>query len=180
MFKEDEAKTKKIDIVWGGLKVGPLFLPAGFKPNQEIPKDLEKLQADFMKQDLLKVEKGEMGKFIREFAEKRGYEVAENFYEQGLGESLSAQEEEKFKAALKEGKVDFVYRKKDGTERPATGALNPDIIGAEFGDREFDQAKKKRFVPPTVMVYWDCGAKGFRSFVKDNFVSWTKPGDGDK
>lgn len=42
MAKEDK-KTKTIDIEWGGLKVGPVFLPKGFKDGQKVPEDLEKL-----------------------------------------------------------------------------------------------------------------------------------------
>lgn len=179
MAKEDK-KTKTIDIEWGGLKVGPVFLPKGFKDGQKIPEDLEKLQKEFMKQDLAKVKPAEMGKFVREFAEKKGYEVAENFYERDLQEAMSEDEEKEFKEALRKGEVEFVYMKKDGTERKAKGTLNPEIIDAAFDDKKLDQAKKKRFVPPTVMVYWDCDAKAFRSFIKDNFVSWTKPEDGDK
>lgn len=34
--------------------------------------------------------------------------------------------------------------------------------------------KKKHFVPPTVFVYWDLDAGGFRSFRKDNFIKFKK------
>ena len=136
-----------------------------------------KLREEFIKQDLAKVKPNEMGKFVREFAEKKGYEVVENFYEQNLQEALSEEEEEEFKEALKKGEVEFTYLKKDGSERKAKGTLNPEIINAQVDDKKIDQAKRKHFVPPTVMVYWDCDAKGFRSFIKDNFVSWTKPED---
>ena len=83
-----------------------------------------------MKQDLTKVKPNEMGKFVREFAEKKGYEVVENFYEQNLQEALSEEEEEEFKEALKKGEVEFTYLKKDGSERKAKGTLNPEIINA--------------------------------------------------
>jgi len=79
--------------------------------------------------------------------------------------------------------------KKDGTERKAKGTLNPDLIGVNLDDKKLDQAKRKHFVPPTVMVYWDLQPPpkdgkerkpGFFSFIKDNFVSWTKPENEDK
>jgi len=92
MAKKDE-KTKTIDIEWGGLRVGPVFLPKGFEANQEVPEDLKKLRSKFMRQDLASVKPSEMGKFIREFAEENGYEVAKNFYEQNLQEALSEDEE---------------------------------------------------------------------------------------
>ena len=39
--------------------------------------------------------------------------------------------------------------------------------GAKATDKKVEDGKKKRFVPPTVIVYWDLEAAGFRSFRKD-------------
>ena len=65
---------------------------------------------------------------------------------------------------LGEGRVWFVYRKEDGTEREACGTLCPGI-STEFDSYELKDSKKKADKWPTEQfVYWDLVKQGFRTF----------------
>lgn len=111
---------------------------------------------------------------MRDFAEERGYEVEDNVYlDTQLRESMSEAVEKKFLEALKAGKVKFSYKKVDGSTREAVGTLKPELMKkAEATDKKIADGKKKHFVPPTVLIYWDLEAAGFRSFRKENFIKY--------
>lgn len=62
---------------------------------------------------------------MRDFAEDRDYEVEDNVYlDARLFESMSEAKEKEFREAMKEGPVEFEYRKVDGSVRKAKGTLN--------------------------------------------------------
>lgn len=111
---------------------------------------------------------------MRDFAEERGYEVEDNVYlDTQLHESMSEAVEKKFLEALKAGKVEFSYKKVDGSTREAVGTLKPELMKkAEATDKKIADGKKKHFVPPTILIYWDLEAEGFRSFRKANFIKF--------
>lgn len=111
---------------------------------------------------------------MRDFAEERGYEVEDNVYlDTQLRESMSSAEEKKFLEALKAGKVEFSYKKVDGSTREAVGTLKPELMKkAQATDKKIADGKKKHFVPPTILIYWDLEADGFRSFRKANFIEY--------
>jgi len=115
---------------------------------------------------------------MRDFAEDRGYEVEDNVYtDSKLNESMTEAVEKEFLEALHAGEVEFKFKKKDGTTREARGTLKADLMDIEpkATDKKVEDGKKKHFVPPSVIVYWDLDSKAFRSFRKDNFISWEKP-----
>ena len=64
------------------------------------------------------------------------------------------------KAALKAGKVEFSYTKKDGSHRPATGTTNSAFFQYE--------RKTDRPTPRTLVTYFDVEANAFRSFHAKN------------
>ena len=71
---------------------------------------------------------------------------------------------------LGEGRVWFVYRKEDGTEREACGTLCPGI-STEFDSYELKDSKKKQDKWPTEQfVYWDLEKQGFRTFKASRLV----------
>lgn len=71
---------------------------------------------------------------------------------------------------LGEGRVWFVYRKEDGTEREACGTLCPGI-STEFDNYELKDSKKKQDKWPTEQfVYWDLEKQGFRTFKASRLV----------
>lgn len=98
---------------------------------------------------------------------------------------MSEDELKEFKRLLYAGEVSFVYNKKDGSERPAKGTMNPDIlrekgvpVPEENGEQSVQQQepkfKKARKLPADSVLYFDLEADGFRSFKKDNLVSFEK------
>ena len=71
---------------------------------------------------------------------------------------------------LGEGRVWFVYRKEDGTEREACGTLCPGI-STEFDNYELKDSKKKADKWPTEQfVYWDLEKQGFRTFKASRLI----------
>ena len=71
---------------------------------------------------------------------------------------------------LGEGRVWFVYRKEDGTEREACGTLCPGI-SEEFDSYEVKGSKKKADQWPTeVFVYWDLERQAFRTFKASRLI----------
>ena len=71
---------------------------------------------------------------------------------------------------LGEGRVWFVYRKEDGTEREACGTLCPGI-STEFDSYELKDSKKKQDKWPTEQfVYWDLEKQDFRTFKASRLV----------
>lgn len=159
--------SKKVcSIVWDGLKEGPKY--SGKDP------ELKKMTEEFLSKHGSMQDAKKFGEEMRDFAEERGYEVEDNVYlDSGLNESMSEAVEKKFLEALKAGKVKFEYKKVDGTTRKAEGTLKPELMdGAKATEKKVEDGKKKRFVPPTILIYWDLEAKGFRSFRKENFIKY--------
>lgn len=90
-----------------------------------------------------------------------------------------------FQKRLYDEEIEFVYLKKDGSERPAHGTMNPDILrkhgipapekNAETSVKQ-EEAKVKRAhrLPADSILYFDINSDGFRSFKKDNLVSFEK------
>lgn len=71
---------------------------------------------------------------------------------------------------LGEGRVWFVYRKEDGTEREACGTLCPGI-STEFDSYELKDSKKKQDKWPTEQfVYWDLEKQDFRTFKASRLI----------
>lgn len=67
---------------------------------------------------------------------------------------------------LREGIVDFVFIKKDGTVRSAKGTLLAEHLPAPKTDSDSTPHKQNE----NVMVYFDMDKKSFRSFVKESFI----------
>jgi hypothetical protein len=90
-----------------------------------------------------------------------------------------------FQKRLYAGEVEFVYNKKDGSERKARGTMNPDILRehgiptpqekAEDSVKQEETKVKRKFkLPADSILYFDIEADGFRSFKRDNLVSFEK------
>ena len=75
-----------------------------------------------------------------------------------------------FKKALHEGEVEFKYTKKDGSERTARGTLNIEVMGEENAPT----GTSERTYSDNVIRYYDLNSEGWRSFVIENLVEWTK------
>lgn len=156
---------KACSIVWNGLKDGPAY--EGKSP------ELKKMTKEFLASHGQMKDPEEFGQAMRDFAEDKGYEVEDNVYLDGrLNESLSEADEKAFVKALKAGKVKFSYKKVDGSTRKAVGTLKPELIKHGATEKKIEDGKKKRFVPPTVLVYWDVEADAFRSFKMENFIEF--------
>lgn len=159
--------SKKVcSIVWDGLKEGPKY--SGKDP------ELKKMTEEFLSKHSSMQDPEKFGEEMRAFAEERGYEVEDNVYlDSRMNESMSEAVEKKFLEALKAGKVKFSYKKVDGSTREAVGTLKTELMdGAKATDKKVEDGKKKHFVPPTILIYWDLEAKGFRSFRKENFIKY--------
>jgi len=93
-----------------------------------------------------------------------------------LDESMSKDEKEEFKKKLRAGKVEFKYKKKDGTERKAVGTMDPALMDLpeKKTQSDVDRAEKKntRKLPEDSVFYYDLEAKGFRSFKMGNFIGY--------
>lgn len=166
-MQEKDKMTKKCSIVWDGLKSGPRF--SGRDP------ELKKMTAEFLKSHKSMPDAIKFGEEMRDFAEKRGYEVEDNVYldECDLDEAMTEAVEKEFRKAMRAGKVKFSYKKVDGSTREALGTLKPELMaGVNATDKKVEDGKKKRFVPPSIVVYWDLKSGGFRSFRKDNFIDF--------
>ena len=100
------------------------------------------------------------------------------FYEgdKEIDESMDSTEKEEFKKKLREGKVEFKYKKKDGSERKAVGTMKPDLMDLPEKKTQSDvdtaEKKKVRKLPEDSVFYYDLEAKGFRSFKMDNFIGY--------
>lgn len=74
---------------------------------------------------------------------------------------------ETLKEKMRKGYVTFVYLKKDGSKRTATGTLNVGIIAeanaTPVGNGSYDESTTTR--------YFDKDANAWRSFVNDNLES---------
>jgi hypothetical protein len=100
---------------------------------------------------------------------------------------MTADELKEFKDLLYKGEVNFVYTKKDGSERKAKGTMKPELLPVpkELEEKPADKLEadikagekkviKKRQLPADSVLYYDLEANGFRSFKVDNLVSFEK------
>jgi hypothetical protein len=65
----------------------------------------------------------------------------------------------KLKAAMREGQVNFTFTKKDGSQRPATGTLRPEITGYTP-----KPDAPRRTYSPLYVRYYDTDRGAFRQF----------------
>ncbi len=63
----------------------------------------------------------------------------------------------KLQTAMNEGIVAFLYKKKDGTFRPAAGTLQLQLLSADYA------SKGERTPQPTVLTYFDAQRMDWRS-----------------
>ena len=73
---------------------------------------------------------------------------------------------DELKKRLKEGEVEFTYRKKDGSLRNAKGTTKNDIIPEEHTPKGVTMN-----TPNNVCRYFDLNTEGWRSFLIENLVS---------
>lgn len=72
-----------------------------------------------------------------------------------------------FKKALRNGKVEFKYTKKNGEERTAVGTLNIEVMGSENAPKGTGYE-----ITDTNIRYYDLNSNGWRSFIINNLVEW--------
>lgn len=71
----------------------------------------------------------------------------------------------KLRRLLKQGVVEFLYRKKDNKERKAKGTLKTSLIPETDGDDE-----RKTKLDDDRFYYYDLKREDWRCFIKDNFI----------
>lgn len=72
---------------------------------------------------------------------------------------------DELKHELRNGEVEFSYRKKDGNVRTARGTLKSDLIPEQH------HPKDSRYVAsPDVTRYYDLNSGGWRSFRNDSLI----------
>ena len=77
---------------------------------------------------------------------------------QTFGEALQkAWASHKLRSAMNEGIVAFLYKKKDGTFRPAAGTLQLGMLSANYVPQGV------RLPPPTLLTYFDAQRMDWRS-----------------
>ena len=80
---------------------------------------------------------------------------------------------EKLKDFMKKEVVHFEYLKKDGTIREANGTTNGEIISKYFEAPVQPTNKRNYTYSEDAVRYFDIDSKGWRSFTKENFRSFT-------
>lgn len=82
--------------------------------------------------------------------------------------SMEVNVAEVLREALKQGKVNFEFRKKDGTRRPAVGTLNLDDV--PDADKQFkgDGQKEER---DDQVTYYDCEKGAWRCCKTDSILT---------
>jgi len=199
--QEVDKPTKNLRIEWGGLKVGPIYCLAngGTRAEEIFTEETNKLTEEFRASDkwdeaLQQVDPSKaIDEAMKSFAAEKGFEVVSSIYdevESQVDESMTKAQEEEFIAALRKGEVEFSYKKVDGSTRHAVGTLNPELMKISgFTEKKLEAGKKKRLVPPTIIVYWDLEPPpkdgkerqpGFCSFRKENFISFKVVDDGSE
>lgn len=68
---------------------------------------------------------------------------------------------------LHQGKVKFVFKKKDGTRRPAVGTLNFDIIPPADTEFKSDTQREER---DDQVTYYDCEKMAWRCCKTENIL----------
>ena len=74
----------------------------------------------------------------------------------------------KLRAKMRDGEVQFKFKKKDGSVRTAIGTLNKKLIPKEFVNDE------RRKPSDVVMNYFDVEKEDWRCFRKENFLEIVK------
>ena len=96
--------------------------------------------------------------------------------QQDINEAMRASEKEEFKKKLRSGKVNFMYKKKDGTERKAEGTMDPKLMDLpeKKTQSDVDDAENKRVskLPEDSVFYYDLESGGFCSFKMDDFIGF--------
>lgn len=72
---------------------------------------------------------------------------------------------ERLKRLLKNGVVEFSYKKKDGSLRKAKGTLKDELLPETDKDDE-----RKRNLSKDCFYYFDLKKDDYRCFIRDNFV----------
>lgn len=90
-------------------------------------------------------------------------------------EEFKADEIMTLQAKMLEQAVEFSFKKKDGTVRPAVGTLNRDLMVQEDG-KLWEPAPKKegakpKAVNPNVFGYFDLEKKMWRSFIMADLIA---------
>jgi hypothetical protein len=73
-----------------------------------------------------------------------------------------------FKKALRNGIVEFKYKKKNGEERTARGTLNIEVMGEENSPKGTGYE-----ITDTNIRYYDLNSEGWRSFIPENLIEWS-------
>lgn len=189
LFRESEEKKEtkgKIAVLWS--LIGPFCVEtaneAAAKKGEFSDKTKAAEKADGIRKDVFKaftardtIDRDKITKLLGELKnrlEAEGLEVVYDEYGEikpfKLDESLSDKELDEFVAALKKGVVDFEFEKVDGTVRKAKGTLSQDLM--KVPEKRVEGAAKKRFMPPTVQVFWDVEKEEFRSCRKASITKW--------
>ena len=74
-----------------------------------------------------------------------------------------------FKNALRNGVVEFKYTKKNGEIRTAKGTLNIDVMGADNAPKGTGYD-----IVDDNIRYYDLNSEGWRSFIPENLIEWSK------
>ena len=72
-----------------------------------------------------------------------------------------------FKKALRNGIVEFMYKKKNGEERTARGTLNIEVMGEENTPKGTGYE-----ITDSNIRYYDLNSEGWRSFIAENLIEW--------
>lgn len=172
-------KEKKIcSIVYSGLKNDLVFLFGKFSDiNNKAKhiKELDQLCLEF-KNNIKNKDLSEtvIDILAKNLLQKNNWIVVYSDYNinNDLTESMSKNEVKEFIRRAKRGNVKFKFRKLDGTIRTACGTLKEDIIKKTFKDVE--NAKRRRHIPSSIIVYYDVEKDGWRSFRKSLFIKFIK------
>mgnify|MGYP002860331882 FL=1 len=70
---------------------------------------------------------------------------------------------------LQQGKVKFVFRKKDGSRRPAVGTTNLDIIPQDLWPKGMDGDEPKP-QNDSLVTYFDCEKGAWRACKAENIL----------
>jgi hypothetical protein len=75
------------------------------------------------------------------------------------------------KTALRNGVVEVLFLKKDGTERRLICTLKADLLPAQT---DLEEAVQKKTPNPDVLAVWDTENQGWRSFRWDSIIGFTE------
>lgn len=133
----------------------------------------DKVEASSLEDAISKLEANGYGTIEKiYFASEDGKELDVNDI---VLESMDDNQKEEFKKKLREGKVEFKY-KKNGSECKAIGTMDPKLMDLPEKKTQSDvdgaENKKVRKLPADSVFYYDLKAKGFCSFKMGNFIGY--------